>query len=1668
MLHFADRMNIRSLTVYITIIFSCLMITIATLGVWLLKTEKIQFEMQQESQLAMNLAREIMHSSENMTRMALLYIQTGNPKYENYFQSIAAIRNGTKAHPDKFHLSYWDFVLAGKADLDTHGEKYSIEQQLEKLRLTPLEKETLAAAKQNSDRLFAMENAVLEEAKNLYKIYGNTISFDSNSELYRIYEKFIEKEHSSLKSDFVEYIENFFDLHNTIIKKKFKRRQSIILLISNIIIYLTIACVLFALFALYLLRNRVIFPLGLLKNSAEHFLRGDYDHRIQFQAKDEIGKVIETFNSMASNVAERTAWLRGIIDTAKNGIIVIDSNGFISEFSPAAENTFGYVKEEVLGKNISILMPEPFRSQHNKYIKNYLKSGKAKVIGRQMVVDAMRKDGSTFPMEIALNEAIVNNDTIFVAVLRDVTERKEMEEALAKERERFKTILDTSPIGVGITVKGVTRFANPTMNRMGLIIGSTATQAYVNPDDRQFMIDTLKSKGRVTSYETQLRGKNGALHDVMLWAFNFDYDGEAAILGWVVDISDRTYVENQLRQSQEKYQKLVEEIGDKFVIFSHSPEGKLLFASDGIESVFGMKRMEVLYKSWIPMINWATESIEDTSRLIYQVVQEHINFQQFEMRFTHPDGSKRYILVSEHPVRGGDNELISIDGIIEDITERKQTEEQLLFSQRSVEFAANPIFWVHPVTASIVYANKAASKQFGYSNEELIGLTVDKLDTDFHPDMLPLLMEQLEQQGPFSFESRNKTKNNHIFDVDVSVSQMAYEGKQLLVVNIEDITERKSAHRALMEKEQFLRSVIDNSGALISAKDRDGFYILVNKTWSETLGFDAAFDPLGLDDFSIFDQHTAEAFRKNDFLALEHREPIAKEETIVANNITRVFYAVKFPLFDADGEAYASCSIATDITERKRMEQDLLHAKELAEEATKAKSDFLANMSHEIRTPMNAIIGLSHLALQTRLNNKQRNYISKVHRSAENLLGILNDVLDFSKIEAGKLDMESIDFRLEDVLDNVANVVGLRAQEAGLELMFDLPTDLPILNGDPLRLGQIILNLGNNAVKFTPQGDIILSVREVSQGENTIVLHFSVRDTGIGMSQVQQDKLFQHFSQADSSTTRKYGGTGLGLAISKKLTEMMHGKIWVESEPGQGSTFHFTAQFLKSTATIPQLNLQSELGPLRILIVEDNSTARMILLEMLKQFGFTVDEAASAAEANELLDKLQNQKPYDVLLMDWNLPDSDGVELARSILNREWRTTPPKIIMVTAYGRMEVMHAAQGIENISGFMSKPVMPSVLFDNIMMAMGQPPRQERRSVVQQEAIHQAASKLGGATILLVEDNEINQDVAVDLLNNYGINVTVAGNGKEALEILKHNTFDGVLMDCQMPVMDGYTATRRIRAQEKFKNLPIIAMTANVMTGDREKSLKAGMNDHVGKPVNITELLQTLGKWVTPAHPTPYSVPVPDDRQEDAIELPQLPGINLKAGLDSVDGNSTLYRKLLTKFHKNYSNFKTQFRLAQQEDDSEAAIRCAHSLKGVAGNIGARGVQETAGALEQACRDHRPPEEIEDLLSQVLTHLKPIVAGLDAFDTESPAPQVPITGDPEQRNVLLSQLHELLEESDTEAVAVLDQLRAMPDLEQHQLLLKRLSKALEAYEFEEALRELDTLKRALEKPE
>ncbi len=757
----------------------------------------------------------------------------------------------------------------------------------------------------------------------------------------------------------------------------------------------------------------------------------------------------------------------------------------------------------------------------------------------------------------------------------------------------------------------------------------------------------------------------------------------------------------------------------------------------------------------------------------------------------------------------------------------------------------------------------------------------------------------------------------------------------------------------------------------------------------------------------------------------------------------------------------ANDDLQLKIDEKKKTEKELIIARKHSEVANLAKSEFLANMSHEIRTPLNAVVGLAHLLTQTDLNVQQEDYLSKITLSADNLLSIINDILDISKIEAGKLELETVQFSLRsDILQNVTQVVGLHAAEKGLEVMLDMAPDLPDqLVGDPVRLRQILINLINNAVKFTEQGEVTLIIRKLDSPNGELLYRFDIRDTGIGMTQEQLSGLFKAFSQADASTTRKFGGTGLGLAISKTLAEMMGGEIGASSVHGKGSTFWFTAGFTTDSETVDteQPTLADDIRELKVLVVDDNGTARAILSRQLEHFGYTVTEAKSGEEAIRRLDE-SHDSAFDLILLDWIMPGIDGVETARHIRGMDLKR-PPAIIMLTAYDKKEVSDKLQGLE-IKEVLSKPIFLSDLLNAILSSFGKAVSRCKR---EGETI---TGHVQGARILLVEDNHINQLVAQKILEKAGSVVTIAQDGREGIEklILKARSqtpFDVVLMDIQMPVMDGYTASKEIRKLPDFKKLPIIAMTANAFARDRKKALDAGMNDHVAKPINVKELFKVLGEWVH----------IPKERQKyhllneetssvkakghDPDDLPMLKGIDVRSGIGRAGGDRSLYEKLLRQFYDHHCDDIMKIKQGINEGDVILTARLAHTLKGVAGNIGAKALFQASSDLENKVKAS-DPEDIEvDLhsvkneLQQVLGEIQRAYIGTtgEKIQTTSTQPSVDI----EYVTPVLDKLLEYLEEDDPEAI---DYFLGKKDLLIQALpqdLIHRLGKKLRDFEFE-----------------
>ncbi|WP_298619222.1 response regulator [uncultured Zoogloea sp.] len=742
---------------------------------------------------------------------------------------------------------------------------------------------------------------------------------------------------------------------------------------------------------------------------------------------------------------------------------------------------------------------------------------------------------------------------------------------------------------------------------------------------------------------------------------------------------------------------------------------------------------------------------------------------------------------------------------------------------------------------------------------------------------------------------------------------------------------------------------------------------------------------------------------------------------------------------DAADPTKGMVGIIEDITAERAAAEEMQRARALAEEAVRVKSDFLANMSHEIRTPMNAIVGMAYLTLQTSLSGRQRDYLTKIQAASQHLLGIINDILDISKIEAGKLVIEHVGFSLDRVLDNVTGLIAEKTAEKGLELIVDVADNVPgELVGDPLRLGQILINFANNAVKFTERGEVTIRVRLAEMRDDGPCLRLSVTDTGIGITDDQRGRLFRSFEQADSSTTRKFGGTGLGLAISKRLAELMGGEVGVDSIPGVGSTFWFTACFGRGAAQPRRLVPRADLAGRPVLVVDDNPNARDVLADMLRRMGFAVTAVDSGRAAlHAVRDAETRGAPFAVVFLDWQMPDRDGIATAGDIRDLKL-AEPPRLVIVTAYGREELIRSAGSVD-IHDVLIKPVTASLLFDTVLRLLAGEDAGERAAAVGTAPPPLPAAELGaiaGARILLVEDNDLNQQVATEMLAHAGFEVDVADNGAVAVEKVSAGAYDLVLMDMQMPVMDGLTATRAIREQPDLAWLPIVAMTANAMSGDRERCLAAGMQDHVAKPIDPATLWATLLRWIKPR--SGMAAPVAGARAEAEApatgtgaviaRLAAIAELDVPAGVRNALGRESLYIALLGKFVSGQGDFPAHVTSALQDVDWLSAERLAHTLKGVAAQIGAYGLSELVARFELAVRKRERLVVMVPLQAEISRRLTALVAAIVAALPGERRLPAPVAVDPDELQAACARLARELADDDFSANQTLDAHEAM----------------------------------------
>ncbi len=746
-----------------------------------------------------------------------------------------------------------------------------------------------------------------------------------------------------------------------------------------------------------------------------------------------------------------------------------------------------------------------------------------------------------------------------------------------------------------------------------------------------------------------------------------------------------------------------------------------------------------------------------------------------------------------------------------------------------------------------------------------------------------------------------------------------------------------------------------------------------------------------------------------------------------------------------------------DVTEQMVTEAELALARDRAKAAEEAKGEFLANMSHEIRTPMNAIIGMAHLAEKTALDDRQRDYIDKISRAAQNLLGIINDILDFSKIEAGRLHVERAEFDLTDVLDNVVHLCGEKAADKAIEFHVRAPRDVPRgLVGDALRLGQVLTNFANNAVKFTESGRVLLEVSVVSASEREVELRFAVTDTGIGMNALQVQSLFQSFTQADVSTPRRYGGSGLGLVIAKQLAELMGGTVGVESEPGVGSTFWATARFGRAKHVVPRTSSADVIQGMRVLLVDDSPEALEIYREYLETFGCDVTTAASGEEALDLMVSVR----FDLVLLDHRMAGLNGIETFERM--QALKLSPmPKAMMITWSSDAQSRADSAGLD---AYLVKPISPSSLFDSIATVIGTSAARRQSTGDLTERAHR---HLSGARVLLAEDNDINQQVAQGILEDIGVTLVVAEDGVQALRLMHESwaqgePYEAVLMDMQMPNMDGLTATRRLRADPRNIDLPIIAMTANAMAADREAASAAGMNDFLTKPLDVALLFETLMKWM-PARESAAGRARARGADRPVV-IPELPGVNTDAGIARTGGRPQRYMEMLRLFQARQGRVPEEVEKAMAAGDTELAVRLAHTLKGTAGTLGADRIFATASDLELSLREGDAGwglrlDETSHALREVLDALSSLGDAAPPVPQVRDRPVVPVTVD----RALVDQLAGQLEMFDTGALDTVALLReACGDAVPESLTLIEIHVA--DFDFARALRQLPPLRVAL----
>ncbi|MDT8998301.1 PAS domain S-box protein [Paucibacter sp. APW11] len=1122
-------------------------------------------------------------------------------------------------------------------------------------------------------------------------------------------------------------------------------------------------------------------------------------------------------------------------------------------------------------------------------------------------------------------------------------------------------------------------------------------QAGMTPQQLTEAVQVIVEQGGA-EFETLHRRKDGTLIDVRVHVRAIEQNGCEYLVGIWRDISAEKAAAAEIR----KLSLAIEQSPSSVVITDLN--ARIEYVNEAFERSTGYSRAEAIGLNPRVLQSGRTPKASFEAMWAQLARGEIWRGELFNRR---KDGREYVEFANIAPIHQPEGAVSHYVAIKEDITEKKAMADELerhrdhleqLVESRTAElqtamreqdalFEAASTGIVLLKERIIVRCNRRMDEMFGYGFGEQTGrstrlwypddATYEQAGAEIYPQMASGAIDVREMS---LLRKDGQPLWCRVFSRAIDATDLT----RGLVAIFEDITAERAAAQALRQVNDEQQAIFNTASSGI-ALIADRRILRGNRRLHEMFGW-----PPG----AMLGQPTAiwyadaaanDAGGEPVYTQIWRGEVHRREQELTRRDGSRFWARLTGTAVDLSDHAKGTVWVIDDITAERAGIEQMRQAQLLAEKAARTKSDFLANMSHEIRTPMNAIIGMSHLAMKTALTPQQQAYLKKIQAAGQHLLGIINDILDLSKIEAGKLTVEAVEFELDEVLDSVAGLIAEKAAAKKLELILEIGREVPhSLIGDPLRLGQVLINYANNAVKFTDRGDIAISVAVAQSAAAEVVLRFQVSDTGIGLDEEQCSRLFQSFEQADASTTRKYGGTGLGLSISRQLAQLMGGEVGVESKVGKGSTFWFTARLGRGQAQPRLLVPEPDLRGRRMLVVDDNDHAREVIVDLLRSMSFVVASAGGGRQGvAEVRRAIEAGEPYDIVFLDWQMPELDGIASAKEI-RRLLAGSGPHLVMITAHMGDEVMSVAKGV-GFEGVLFKPVTSSLLFNTVVHVLGGMPAGAALPAAGSRPASDL-STIAGARILLVEDNELNQQVATELLQQAGFVVELAENGAVALERLKRQgaapDIAIVLMDLQMPVMDGFTATRALRVLPACATLPVVAMTANAMGGDRERCLEAGMNDHVAKPIDPEQLWATLLRWIPPLRAADMAMALPTppiDGDAVAAHIGPIAGLDVQVGLRHALGRESLYLSLLDKFSKTQRDFPARLAAALDAGDWHSAELLAHTFKGLCAQIGAGALHVLALGLERSVNDHGPRPLLDASTAQVAHSLADLVSAI-----------------------------------------------------------------------------------------